>query len=114
MSKTVMDIGMRVGAGLLAMALGSQGAAHAAAPVAAPVRYACADSREFIVTRSAASATVVFRDRTYTLQRGRSSIGEKYLSDAAALILDGPSAVFVADDRPAADVCVAAPRFAAR
>ena len=108
MSMMVVKVLTRRALGLLALIFGSLGSAHAGATVVAPVRYACADKAELVITRSAESATVVFRARTYTLGRSRSSIGEKYLSDAAALIVDGPSAVFISEDRHGAGACVAA------
>ena len=106
------DLRIRVAAGLLAAVLGSLGAAHAAATPDAPVRYTCPDSLEFVVSRTPQSATVVFGARSYLLDRSRSSIGEKYLSADAALLVDGPSAVFVAEDRHGAGACMAAARVA--
>jgi membrane-bound inhibitor of C-type lysozyme len=83
------------------------GAAQAhAAPLTE--RYACDARQSLVVVRSPASATVRFIDRTYELQRKRSSLGEKYGSPTAALIIDGSSAVFVADDRLQLGACVKA------
>jgi hypothetical protein len=68
--------------------------AHAAQ---APVRYTCPADQDLTVQRTASTARVTFNGRSYALQRKHSSIGDKYLSANAALIIDGPSAVFVAD-----------------
>ena len=67
-----------------------------AAPKA--VRYACPTSEDLAVQRDHSTARVKFAGRTYELQRQRSSIGDKYISSKAALIIDGRSATFVADD----------------
>lgn len=79
--------------------------AHA---LAAPVRYACPASENLTVKRNLAAARVTLAGRTYDLQRKQSSIGVKYLSANAALIIDGASAVFVADDHLDLGTCVRA------
>ena len=65
---------------------------------AKPVRYACPASEDLAVQRDHSTARVEFGGRTYELQRQRSSLGDKYISSRAALIIDGRSATFVADD----------------
>jgi len=72
----------------------------------APVRYACPASENLTVKRNLAAARVTLAGRTYDLQRKQSSIGEKYLSASAALIIDGTSAVFVANDHLDLGTCV--------
>ena len=47
-----------------------------------------------------------FIDRNYRLRRKSSSLGEKYISKSAALIMDGKSAVFVAEDRLQLGRCI--------
>lgn len=103
------DRRIRVAAGLLIAVVSTIGAAHAAAaaPVSA-VRYACEGRQTLVVSRSDDAASVRFIDRTYELRRKPSSIGEKYGSDNAALIVDGSSAVFVAQDRLQLGTCSAA------
>jgi membrane-bound inhibitor of C-type lysozyme len=71
-----------------------------------PVRYACASRADLLVERNATSARVSIDGRTYDLQRKRSSIGPKYISRKAALIIDGGSAIFVSDDHPDLPACV--------
>ena len=72
-------------------------AAAGADAAQAPVRYTCPADQDLTVQRTASTARVSFNGRSYDLQRKHSSIGDKYLSANAALIIDGPSAVFVAD-----------------
>ena len=72
-------------------------AAHAAQAV--EIRYVCDEGQRLVVRRSAGVASVQFVDRSYELREARSSIGRKYLSPTAALIIDGAAAVFVAQDR---------------
>lgn len=62
------------------------------------VRYACPESADLAVQRNASSASVNYAGRRYELQRKRSSVGHKYASPNAALIIDGNSAIFVAED----------------
>ena len=68
--------------------------AHAATGA---VQYSCAGGTELTVQTDGNSARVSMNGRSYDLQRKHSSIGAKYLSAGAALIIDGPSAVFVAE-----------------
>ncbi|HEV2594755.1 MAG TPA: hypothetical protein VGU01_06100 [Sphingomicrobium sp.] len=51
------------------------------------------------VERSGATARVTLAGRTYALNRKQSSIGDKFISPIAALIIDGDSALFVSDDQ---------------
>lgn len=94
-----------VAAGLLSV-LGAQ--AHAASAV--PTSYKCVPRQKLVVSRTAGRAVVQFIDRTYELARKPSAIGVKYISPTAALIIDGPSAVFVAQDRLQLGSCVDASR----
>ena len=75
-----------------------------AAPIAA--RYACSSSEDLTVQRNASSAHVSFQGRTYDLPRRASSLGIQYISAEAALIIDGPSAVFVGEDKVDARTCM--------
>lgn len=78
--------------------------AHAAGSTA--TRYACGERQKLLVQRDERVARVIFLDRTYDLRRRQSGIGEKYLSRNAALIIDGPSAVFIAGDRLQLGTCL--------
>jgi hypothetical protein len=60
--------------------------AHAAGSA---VRYACEGRQNMVVDRNRSSAHVNFIDRSYELRRKPSSIGVKYESSNAALIIDG-------------------------
>jgi hypothetical protein len=60
------------------------------------------------------SASVEFIDRTYRLQRKASDLGVQYIAPKAALIIDGPEAVFVADDRLQLGRCVESSSLASR
>lgn len=51
------------------------------------------------VERSGATAHVTLAGRTYALKWKQSSIGDKFLSPTAALIIDGDSAIFVSEDQ---------------
>jgi len=112
-------IEMRVKVGIVMMAgaaslLGPvQGAA--AAPAEKATHYLCDSHQHLVVRRTADSASVEFIDRTYQLQRKASDLGVQYIAPKAALIIDGPEAVFVADDRLQLGRCVEATRsFAER
>ncbi|HZU50938.1 MAG TPA: hypothetical protein VE968_03590 [Sphingomicrobium sp.] len=88
----------------------SVGEAHSAQ---APVRYACSTSENLTLVRTSQDARVQLGGHSYELKRARSSIGSKYLSTNAALIIDGPSLIFVADDNPNLGPCVKAVPVAA-
>lgn len=113
----LMDTRIRVATAVLAACLSILGGAHAASAAAVPhaeTRYACDFRQQLVVTRTADGARVNFIDRAYELSRARSSIGEKFLSATAALIIDGSSAVFVTEDRLQLGACVEATHVAAK
>lgn len=62
-------------------------------------RYNCTANSSLVVLVSSRTAIVQFPDRVYQLDRRRSSIGIRYGSDHAALMIDGLFATFVADGR---------------
>jgi hypothetical protein len=102
---------MRVkhGIGLLvavAALLGSEHATAATPALAKETHYLCDSHQHLVVRRTADSASVEFIDRTYQLQRKVSHLGIQYIAPKAALIIDGPEAVFVADDRLQLGRCV--------
>jgi hypothetical protein len=92
----------------MAAVLSVLGAARAHAAPAPAVRYACEAHQNLVVERDGARAHVRFVDRSYDLKRRASGIGVKYESVNAALIIDGPSAIFVADDRLQLGACTEA------
>jgi hypothetical protein len=94
-------------AALIASTLAGFGAAQAH-PAPNTIRYACATRQELTVQRDGSSARVGLAGRNYDLQRRRSSLGDEYISSNAALIIDGSSAIFVADDRLDLGTCVKA------
>lgn len=109
----MIDSRIKIAAGLLTgvLSLIATGpAAHAAS--ATEVRYECDSAQRLVVRQSGDSAIVQFIDRSYLLKRARSSIGEKFLAPTAALIIDGKSAVFVAEDRLQLGQCIEAARVA--
>ena len=59
--------------------------------------YECAGGKAFTVRRDAKVAMVEYDDQSYRLDRRTSSMGVKYSSDEASLIIDGDLAVFVAE-----------------
>ena len=99
------DTRVKVAGGLIAAVLSILGAAQAHAATPTATRYECAPRQNLVVSRTDGMAVVRFIDRTYELRRKRSSIGMKYVSATAALIIDGPSAVFVAEDRLQLGTC---------
>ena len=108
-----MEIRIKIAAALLLGVVSLLGTAHAAHARPAEVRYACDDGQQLIVSEAGPSASVRYTGRTYELERKRSSIGRKYLSPTAALIIDGPSAVFVADDLLQLGQCIEVAQTAA-
>lgn len=106
------DIRIKVAAGLLAGVVSVLAGVDAHAATATATRYQCNPRQSLVVSRSGDRAVVEFIDRTYELRRKRSSIGETYISPTAALVIDGPSAVFVAQDRLQLGSCVKATRVA--
>ena len=108
----VIGTRQRIAAALMVGILAVLGSvqAHAAAPVVG--RYACDSGQTLIVSRTNEKASVRFIDRTYDLARRPSSIGQKYSSNTAALIIDGLSAVSLADDRRQLGRCVQSKQMA--
>ena len=78
------------------------GKAHAAP---APVRYSCPARGSLTIRRDGSSARVMLAGQAYELTRRPSSIGDKYISSTAALIIDGATAVFVANNHPDLGTC---------
>jgi hypothetical protein len=106
-------LGVLITAGA-AFLFGSANAVAAAPAPAKTTRYLCDSHQHLVVRRTANSASVEFIDRTYQLQRKASDLGVQYIAPKAALIIDGPEAVFVADDRLQLGRCVEANSFAER
>lgn len=107
------DMRLKVAAALMFTVFSTLGAGHAfaAPPMTSSLRYICEPRQNLVVTRSNDTATVRFIDRSYELHRKASSIGEKYIANNAALIIDGKSAFFVAEDRLQLGKCVEAMRL---
>lgn len=103
----IMDARIKVAAALLLGVLSLLGSAQAHA-AATDMQYACDGGQRLIVHRHAGGVSVEFIDRTYELRSKRSSFDEKYISATAALIIDGPSAVFAAEDRLQLGQCLEA------
>lgn len=84
--------------GLYFAALGLMGCApvHPAEPEAA--QYRCADDRILAVAKNSDGAVATVDERSYQLKPKRSSLGERYVSSRASLIIDGTFAAFVAED----------------
>lgn len=59
--------------------------------------YDCANGRSFSVVKSKQAATVEIEDQKYELTRRESSMGTRYSSGDASLIIDGDFAVFVTE-----------------
>lgn len=57
--------------------------------------YRCGDGRSFEVEQRGKMATIDFAGTRFQLPRRKSSIGARYASRDATLIVDGESAVFV-------------------
>lgn len=104
----IKDMRIRIAAGLIIGVLSVLGRAEAHAAGLTAVRYACDAQQSLVIQRDKATAQVRFVDRSYKLRRKPSSIGEKYISPTAALIIDGPFAVFVAEDRLQLGACTEA------
>ena len=104
----IRGIRVRIATGLMlgVVSVLASAASHAATPAA--IRYACDGRQNLVIQRDAATAHVRFIDRSYELRRKPSSIGVKFSSPTAALIIDGQSAVFVAEDRLQLGSCRAA------
>jgi hypothetical protein len=110
--KAMANVRIRAAAGLMIAVLSVLGAASALAATATkPIRYVCESAPELLVMRTANKASVHFGTKTYDLRREASSIGAKYISRNAALIVDGRSAVFVSDDQLQLGTCLQASRM---
>ena len=70
--------------------------------------YQCAGERSFTVARDGRTAVVVYSGVRYELPRRKSSIGERYATSGATLIVDGEMAAFVSGSVMNLDVCRAA------
>ena len=109
--KLKLAVGLLVG---MSSVFGSAQTAAATPAAAKETHYLCDSHQHLVVRRTADSASVEFIDRTYQLQRKASDLGVQYIAPKAALIIDGPEAVFVADDRLQLGRCVQANSFAER
>lgn len=72
------------------------------------VEYRCAGDRLMAVARNDGRATVTVGERSYELKPKPSSLGERYVSPRASLIIDGSFAAFVAEDLLDLEDCQAA------
>ena len=96
------------------VALAGLAATALAHPTPDVSRYACAaEVGDMKVERSGDAARVTLAGRTYALNRKQSSIGDKFISPRAALIVDGDSAVFVSEDQLNLGACTKAVPVAA-
>jgi membrane-bound inhibitor of C-type lysozyme len=83
---------------VLVAALAVGGCAPTKAAAATQVtRYRCAQNQVFTVNRNSEAAIVTYADEDYTLSRKPSSIGLRYASDRATLIIDDDYAAFVTE-----------------
>jgi membrane-bound inhibitor of C-type lysozyme len=106
----IRHLRIKLAAGPMLIVLSVLLAAHAhAAP--APTRYVCG-GQTVTIERDGKLASVRFADGSYQLQRKASDIGVKYASPTATLIIDGPSAIFVAQDRLQVAACTEAVNIA--
>jgi membrane-bound inhibitor of C-type lysozyme len=96
---------IKLAAALLFTAVASLAGTSVQAAQVQTVRYACQPRQDFVVESDRKVALVRFEDRTYELKRKASDIGIKYVSPTATLIIDGPSAIFVAEDRLQLGAC---------
>ena len=77
-------------------------------------QYTCAaEVGDMKVERSGATAHIRLAGRTYALKWKHSSIGEKFISPTAALMIDGESAIFVSEDQLNLGPCTKAVPIAA-
>jgi hypothetical protein len=113
----MIEMRVKLAVGLFVGVASVLGSAHAIAATPTPAKathYLCDSHQHLVVWRTANSASVEFIDRTYQLQRKASDLGVQYIAPKAALIIDGPEAVFVADDRLQLGRCVEANSLASR
>lgn len=80
---------------VVAVCLG--GCSATAAPQTRTTLYECADGRTFTVRSDPYDASVAYDDEHYRLTRRPSSIGTKYASTEATLIVDGNFAAFATE-----------------
>lgn len=73
------------------------GCSASASPAAINSVYQCTDGRMFSVARDARRAAVYYENERYSLSRRPSSMGIKYASPEATLIVDGEFAAFVTE-----------------
>lgn len=107
----MIEMRVKLAVGLLIGVVSLLGSVHAIAATpssATETHYLCDAHQHLVVRRTAKAASVEFIDRTYQLQRRASDLGVQYMAPKAALIIDGPEAVFVADDRLQLGRCVEA------
>lgn len=97
---------IRISALLVALSVAAAGKAEPLSPAGTRVQYTCSGQQDILIERDHSLARVTFGARSYVLARKSSDIGQKYLSRSAALIIDGPSAVFVADDGTDLGMCM--------
>ena len=81
-----------IGSGLL---LGACSAS--VSPQVSSARYVCEDGRSFSVKRDERAASILYTDTRYSLPRRPSSIGVRYASPEATLIIDGNFAALVTE-----------------
>ena len=85
-----------------------------AQPSSKASQYTCAaEVGDMRVERSGTTAHVTLAGRTYALKWKQSSIGDKFISPTAALIIDGDSAIFVSEDQLNLGPCTKAVPIAA-
>ena len=82
---------------LQAVAVWLGGCSAAPPPERSMSIYECADDRRFAVHRDPYSAVVAYDDEHYNLSRRPSSVGMKYASSEATLIVDDQFAAFTSE-----------------
>ena len=91
---------------LVAILLLSPGCSTQAAQAAKSVTiFRCAGAQSFTVERDDHSAIVLYSNARYELPRRSSSIGERYATSDATLIIDGEMAAFVTSSVMNLDFC---------
>ena len=94
--------GRRLGLALLAGALTTP----ALATGEVPRQFSCKDGTAFVVVVSGRIADVSFsQSEHYRLHAKQSSLGQRFVSQTATLILDGQFAAFVTGDRIGLENC---------
>lgn len=69
----------------------------AATPQVRKATYACNDGKSFTIQRDGKNASLEYFGEHYSLSRRPSSVGVKYASPEATLIIDGDFAAFVTE-----------------